>query len=151
MFAFRVCKARYAPEDGSGAALVGGRWNSPGRAVIYCGTSQAGAMLEILAHANRIKLPGAHHVARFEIPDEVPVRVVDSFALPAWDAPGMLASRAFGDAWLASRETAVLIVPSAIAQPYERNVVIDPTHPDFGRIVRRAPEPVRWDARLLVG
>lgn len=38
--------------DGTGAALVGGRWNSPGRPVIYGSLSYSCAMLEMLAHAS---------------------------------------------------------------------------------------------------
>lgn len=108
-------------------------------------------MLEILAHFNRIKLPGAHHVAVFAIPDDVPIRSVDPAGVPEWDAPGMRESRALGDAWLASRASAVLVVPSVIAQPYERNVVLDPTHSDFARITMHAPVSVAWDARLFAG
>lgn len=147
--AYRVCKRRYAPGDASGAARVGGRWNSPGRGVIYCGMSQAGSMLEILAHLNRIELPGAHHVAEFAIPDDVAITVVSPADVPDWNARGMRESRAFGDAWLASRASAALIVPCVVAQPYEQNVVIDPAHPDFARIIVQAPMPVTWDARLV--
>lgn len=105
-------------------------------------------MLEILAHSNRAVLPGAHHVAAFVIPDDVPVTVVDAADVPDWDAPGATESRAIGDRWLDRRATAVLIVPSVIAAPYERNVVIDPTHRDFALIHMHAPVRVTWDPRL---
>ena len=147
--AYRVCKARLAPGDASSAARVGGRWNSPGRAVIYCGASQAGAMLEILAHANRIKLPGAHHVAKFLIPPELQVETVHSRDVPGWDRAGVDVSRAIGDAWLAVGATAVLFVPSAIARSYEQNIVLNPVHADFARLEMTAPRAIEWDARLF--
>ncbi|MDQ6737491.1 MAG: RES family NAD+ phosphorylase [Gemmatimonadota bacterium] len=148
--AYRVCKTRHAPDDGSGAARVGGRWNSPGRAVIYCGVSQAGAMLEILAHANRIKLPGTHHVATFTIPESLSTATVNPDAVAGWDAPGSEVARKIGDAWLERGESAVLFVPSAIARPYEQNVVINPVHADYKKLVMSQPVPVIWDERLLV-
>ena len=72
LVAWRVCKVGYRPYDGTGAMLRGGRWNSAGRAVVYASDSFAGAILEILAHAVRPRtLPGAHHAARFDIPEEL--------------------------------------------------------------------------------
>lgn len=147
--AYRVCKTRYAPDDASGAARVGGRWNSPGRPVIYCGISQAGAMLEILTYANRIKLPGAHHVATFIIPADVATETVTAHDATGWDEPGSDIARSIGDAWLDRSKTAVLFVPSAIAQPYEQNVVINPAHTDFARLTMTVPVAIRWDPRLL--
>ena len=147
--AYRVCKTRHAPDDGSGAARIGGRWNSPGRAVIYCGMSQAGAMLEILAHANRVKLPGAHHVAKFTIPDSLATNSVNANDVAGWDAPGSEVARKLGDAWLERGDTAVLFVPSAIARPYEQNVVINPAHADFAKLGMIGPVVVTWDERLF--
>jgi RES domain-containing protein len=43
---YRIADERHAIWDGTGAALVGGRWNSPGRPVIYGSLSYACAMLE---------------------------------------------------------------------------------------------------------
>jgi RES domain-containing protein len=54
---FRVCRARYARLDGAGARLVGGRWNSSGRAVVYMAESIALAVLENLGHMTRQDFP----------------------------------------------------------------------------------------------
>ena len=50
--AYRIADVRQPIFDGNGAALYGGRWNSPGRRVIYAAETYAGAMLEKLAQAN---------------------------------------------------------------------------------------------------
>ena len=52
MTLWRLTKAQYAQTafDGEGARLYGGRWNSPGRAVVYLAGSLALAALEILVH-----------------------------------------------------------------------------------------------------
>ena len=106
-------------------------------------------MLEILAHANRIKLPGAHHVATFAIPDDIATSTIDAGDAEGWDDPGSDVARAIGDAWLDKGETAVLIVPSAIARPYENNVVINPAHADFTRLRMSSPVLITWDERLF--
>jgi len=58
--AYRIADRRHRIFDGAGAASFGGRWNSPGRRVIYAAETYAGAMLEILAHANIGRIPRSH-------------------------------------------------------------------------------------------
>lgn len=50
--AYRIADRRHKIFDGQGAATFGGRWNSPGRRVIYAAETFAGAMLEVLVNAN---------------------------------------------------------------------------------------------------
>jgi len=42
---YRIADSRHSPESGEGARLHGGRWNSPGRAVIYACETMTGAIL----------------------------------------------------------------------------------------------------------
>ena len=44
---YRIGDGRHPLWDGTGAALIGGRWNSPGRPLIYASLIYGGAMLEI--------------------------------------------------------------------------------------------------------
>src|SRR6266851_4258830 len=62
--AWRIVHRRFAKIafTGEGARLFGGRWNSPGRPVIYTAQSQALAALEILVHLDSEKLL-RHYVA----------------------------------------------------------------------------------------
>ena len=150
LVAHRAAKRRFPVFDGEGARLLGGRWNSPGRPVIYASTCLAGALLEILVRANRATLPGRYHCATAEIPDELAREVLDPDDLPGWDAlPDSPAARAFGDRWLQEARTAVLLVPAATARPLQRHVLLNPLHPDYARIRRRPPAPVVWDVRLV--
>jgi RES domain-containing protein len=52
MQVFRVADRRFPLFDGTGARIVGGRWNSPGRPLIYAAETFAGALLEVLVHSN---------------------------------------------------------------------------------------------------
>jgi len=149
MLCFRIGDARFPLLDGTGARLHGGRWNSPGRAVIYAAETYAGAILEILVHANLNRLPRTYAVLTIEIPDDLTVERLALSNLPGWDAPNQAVSRAFGDRWLAEARTAVLMVPSLVTQGREHNVLLNPACPEFAHLRHTGPEPVRWDERLF--
>src|SRR5204863_4532500 len=97
--------------------LQGGRWNSPGKPVIYAALSYAGAMLEQLVHASTGRVPKNLKYVVISIPAKVRVEKRSRDHLPSsWDQADCLASRAFGDEWLTSRRSAVLLVPSVVAE-----------------------------------
>ena len=77
----------------------------------------------------------------------LPAREPDE--LPGWDSPGSPESREHGDRWLAERRSAVLIVPAVTARPIGRNFLINPDHPDAGRIRVGEPFLVPWDDRIF--
>jgi RES domain-containing protein len=144
---YRIADSRHSPETGEGARLHGGRWNSPGRAVIYACETKTGAMLEKLVHTNG-RMPKHQVCAVFEAPDALKQASVEPKQLPGWAEADMIASRRAGDAWLDGAKTAVLRVPSVVFD-VERNVLINPDHPDFRRIRLVGIEPVPWDERLF--
>ena len=147
--AWRVAKRRHAPFDGTGAMLNGGRWSSPGRRVVYAADTYAGAILEILAHTLHPRtLPGPHHAVRIEFPEDV-IEMLTAEALPGWETKGSYEALEFGDQWLETGRTAVLIVPSVPSRPIGRTVLINPDHPDASRLVVSEPFAVPWDERLF--
>ena len=147
--AWRIADGRFDSLSAVGASLVGGRWNSPGLGVIYASRSFAGAMLERLARAGIGRMPRTHVAVEIAIAATVSLEQHDETSLPdAWDNADLRVARAFGDAWIRERRTAVLVVPSVVARR-EGNVLINPQHPDFSQIVAGTPEPVVWDARLF--
>lgn len=150
MRVFRVADRRFPIFDGTGARLIGGRWNSPGRPVVYAAETYAGALLEVLVHANLGRVPKTHAAIEISIPDSIRVESLDAVSLPGWDAEDQIASRAFGGEWLHTRRSAVLLVPSTILRGREHNVLINPEHSDFPQIVASAPQDVQWDKRLFV-
>lgn len=148
MKAFRIADRRFPLLDGRGAFLLGGRWNSPGRAVIYAAETLSGARLEALVHASIGELPATQAYVEIGIPAGVAIEEIRERDLPGWDAADLVASRRAGDAWLARGKSAVLLVPSRAAYD-ERNVMLDPAHPDFKRLSFSKPRPLRWDRRLF--
>lgn len=129
--------------------LHGGRWNSVGMPVIYGAETYAGAMLEVLVHANLSAPPRNQSLVRIVIPEGVAVETVAPEKLPGWDAEDAAVSRAFGDAWLRSLRSVALRVPSVVTAGREYNVMINPRHRDFARVEASTPEEVRWDVRLF--
>lgn len=149
MKCFRIGDARFPLFDGTGARLYGGRWNSPGRAVIYAAETYAGAILEILAHSNLSRLPRTHAVLTIEVPADLAVESLEASDLPGWNLPNQAISRAFGDRWLAEARSAILTVPSLVTGGREHNFLLNHAHPEFARITHSQPEPVAWDERLF--
>ena len=106
-------------------------------------------MLECLAHAGIGRVPRTHVAMEITVAAAVAVERHDLSSLPVgWDHGDLSVARAFGDAWIHERRSAVLIVPSVVARR-EGNVLLNPQHRDFARITAGLPEPVLWDARLF--
>lgn len=146
---FRISDNRHPVWDGSGAMHLGGRFNHPGRPVIYGALTFAGAMLEVLAHTRIGKIPDTHVWVAGDIPDDIAIEHHTFDSLPSgWHNHGSTEAQAFGDAWLSESRTAVLVVPSVVAR-LEFNALVNPAHPDAARIVVSSPEPVIWDERLF--
>ena len=146
---FRIGDERHPIWDGTGAALIGGRWNSPGKPVIYGSLSYSCALLEILVHANIGRIPTTQRFVVADVPDSVSVASYDEQNLPAgWDSENSASTRAFGDQWLKEGRAAVLIVPSVIAR-LDRNALVNPLHPDANQLMVTAPEKIIWDKRLF--
>jgi len=150
--AYRLCKTRHAASafTGEGARLNGGRWNSPGKAVVYTSSSLSLATLEVLVHLEDPDVFGKlFSWVSLEIPPEI-LETLEPENLPAgWNADeSSQISRAYGDAWLRSSRSAVLAVPSVVT-PGEVNYLLNPAHPDFPKILFGTPQPFRPDPRLL--
>ena len=144
--AYRVCRRIYARLDGEGARRVGGRWNSPGRPVVYMAQSVALAVLENLVHMSRQDYPTGYVVVEATIPDHV--RILDSMRFLDAKSSDPAIERRAGDEWLVSGESAVLRVPSAVVQA-DWNYLINPEHLDFAQITSAPPVPMHFDERLF--
>jgi RES domain-containing protein len=150
--AFRICKTRHLATalSGEGARLSGGRWNSPGLPVVYTSSSLSLATLEVLVHLEDPELlANLFSWIPLEIPDDL-VEWIDPASLPPeWlnDEPGP-ASRTAGDGWLKSRRSAALAVPSVVT-PGEWNILLNPAHPDFPKLLPGPAKPFRPDPRLI--
>jgi RES domain-containing protein len=126
--------SNHAALDGGGGLRAAGRWHSRGRPVVYCADSPAAALLEILVHLeiDLEDLPVRYRLLRIELPDGIAAERLDPAALPEGWKEDVMLTRRLGDAWLLSRRTARLDVPSAIV-PETWNILLNPAHPDAAR------------------
>jgi RES domain-containing protein len=144
----------YAATDlsGTGARLTGGRWNSPGRPVVYTSASMSLAVLETVVHLKSSTFPFARYLVRLEVPHALwkARRICGPDDAPAgWDAlPAGNVSRHHGDAWLAAGQPALLEVPSVVL-PEESNVLINPLHRDAHKVKATMVRPFAYDGRLI--
>jgi RES domain-containing protein len=152
MRVWRLTKAQFSPGlDGEGARLAGGRWNSPGKPVVYCSMHLSLAALEALVHVT----PAMRRREVFPELRKVGLGIPDDLVLEHWQGtaradhfPTRDESRAFGDGWLAQARAVGLLVPSAII-PEEPNLLLNPLHPDFPRIAVDSNDVFRFDDRLI--
>ncbi len=72
---WRICRRPFADLSGEGARLYGGRWNSPGRPLIYAAETAALAVLEVRVHLDLdwYTLPDDYVLASIDIGSLVPV------------------------------------------------------------------------------
>lgn len=147
---WRIVKRKYEATafDGEGASDYGGRWNSPGKRVIYTAGSKSLALLEQLVHLDSSAL-SSYVVIPVTFSDAL-LSEVDILLLPPdWKGhPAPVELRDIGDSWLDSFGSAVLRVPSAIV-PDESNYLINPDHPDFSSVEIGASVLFEIDLRLL--
>ncbi len=127
MRVWRICRKPYVDTalDGIGGIDTSGRCHTKEHPIVYTATSAALAALEVLVHVDPLTLPEGWH--------SVP-------------APASLQS--LGSSWLTSGRTAAVNVPSAIIT-VERNVLLNPRHPEAQRIRNTSDAAFTFDPRLL--
>lgn len=152
--AYRIVKSRHAASsraafDGEGARLFGGRFNSPGTAVVYAAGSESLAILEVVVHLEDAGVLPSYSLCAATFDEAVVEKLEESLLPEGWRSdPPPMAAQAVGDAWVKEERSAVLEVPSAVV-PRERNYLMNPLHPDFHAVELSEPEPFTFDERLL--
>jgi RES domain-containing protein len=139
MLVWRIWRRPFADLTGEGARLYGGRWNSPGRPLVYAAENAALAVLEVRVHLD---------LDWSVLPDDYVLMAIDLAAIPVEELAGVppdpLAS---GDAWLASGRSAHLKVASAIV-PESANILINVAHPEAKHAAIQSIRPFSFDERL---
>ena len=134
--------------SGAGAAKEPGRWNTHGEFVVYSAQTAALAVLETAAHVDSGGLPLNRFLVEIDVPASVwnARRSLDVSKLDAsWASiPAGNESVKAGSAWLKSRSSALLLVPSVIV-PEELAVLINPAHAHAARITAKVLRKFEYD------
>jgi RES domain-containing protein len=148
--AWRIVKTRHSADafSGEGARLFGGRWNSPGIAMVYTAGSTSLATLELLVHLNTSVLP-PYSICPVDF-DASLIEILDPATLPRdWrQSPPPISLQTIGDDWISRGSSVVLRVPSAVIES-ENNYLINPAHKDFKKLVIGSMEVFDLDPRFI--
>lgn len=117
--------------------------------MVYTAATLSLAVLELLVHLEPEELPEGLVSVSAAIPENLEVETIPEADLPRgwrrYPAPEEL--QRLGTSWIESGRTAVLSVPSAVI-PQERNYLLNPRHPAFGRIRIDKPQVFHFDPRM---
>ncbi|CAM3616921.1 RES domain protein [Vibrio aerogenes CECT 7868] len=145
---FRLSHTDYVDLSGRGGLYGAGRWHEKGSLICYTASSRSLCVLERLVHESMADMPSLMMMTIW-IPDDVSVLRRSVQQLPAgWDAmPENGTARAVGQAFLEENQALLLQVPSVIVRD-EFNYMINPQHPDSGKIQIVETSPYYYDSRL---
>jgi RES domain-containing protein len=135
--------------QGYGSTLGNSRWHTKGmQQVVYAASNRALCQLEKRVHCNGAN-PNNQALMQLDIPHHCPLMAAIDLGLPADWQSNEAATQALGLSWLASLSSLGLWVPSYI-EPSEMNLLINPAHPDYPKIVLTIERyPFRFDPRLF--
>jgi len=143
MFVYRICRRLHTSLDGEGARLWGGRSNSPGKSAIYTSAHLSLAALEYFVHVDPSILPADLVWMKIEIDDGCSAET-----FPEKAAPEPSTAAKFGDDWLLTKRSLILIVPSVVLS-IELNVIINPAHPEMTSVKTAEVHPFEFDGRMF--
>jgi RES domain-containing protein len=135
--------------SGNGAKLFGGRWNSIGLPALYTTEHISLAVLEILVHIKSYRRPLDYHLITIDVPDTVSLVPIDLQKLKKDWKDDCEYLQVMGDEFLKMNHSLILKVPSAIIEN-ECNFIINPAHPDAGKIKIRSAKQFIFDKRLYL-
>ena len=149
--AWRIVRAAHGNSafSGDGARIYGGRWNSPGTAVIYVSEHESLAALELFVHLTPLSPDDRYRSFRLEWEDKLTEYFLVKNLPVNWNAePPTIQTMQIGDDWVQAGKSVALGVPSVLSRS-EMNFLLNPKHPDFKKIKISQPVEYRFDSRLL--
>lgn len=142
--------SNHATLVGEGGLIASARWHTQGHPILYLAETPAGALVEVLVHLelDPAHMPRSYKLLKAEAPNDISRQEIGKAVLAQNWTQDPLATRTLGDEWLRSRATALLRVPSAIV-PETFNLLLNPHHPEAGRVRIVSHRDYPWDKRLL--
>lgn len=149
MIVFRISNSLYNNDiSGSGAKLMGSRWNSKGIPLLYTSQFISLAVLEMLVNTNFKDYAMALDLMYIYFPEEQATTNIDLKNLKMNWKDDLGYTRFIGDEFIKQKEFLILKVPSAVIQE-EYNYLANPLHPDFKKIKITKTKSFWPDERLF--
>ncbi len=149
MIVYRIANTAYSNDiSGTGAKLLGGRWNSRGIPILYTSGHISLALLEMLVNTQFKDYAIPLDLLSIQFPDSIELAEVSSKKLKKDWIKDFEYTRFIGDEFLKDKQRLVLKIPSAVI-PEEHNFLINPLHPDFKKVKILDTRSFRTDVRLF--
>ena len=139
--------SRHHDLSGAGGLRAPGRWHGSGSRVVYLADTPAGALLESCVHTSAGDVPPKYTLLAVFVPDGVAVETANPGTLPANWIDSVEVTREIGSAWLRSRRSALLRVPSALV-PATFNYLLNPLQADAVLLRIESAYEYPFDARI---
>jgi RES domain-containing protein len=106
--------------------------------------------MEVFVHLAAGVVPPNHVLIRIDVPDDIAAAAEAVTSPPSdWQRmPVPSSTRDLGTSWARSNRSVLLRVPSVVI-PAEPNFLINPQHPDFGRISAQVDGEFKFDPRMI--
>lgn len=146
MILWRLAHKDYIKLDGIGAKIGGGRWNSPGRPVVYTSSHLSLAVLELMVHleVDAEDIPDDYVSIEIETPDNIYIKKMRKKI----DIHDTDATQAYGDEWIKSAKAQGLEVKSVVISQ-ETNILLNPNHADMNAVKIKKIKSFEFDPRLF--
>jgi RES domain-containing protein len=148
MTVYRFTKEVYSHNiSGKGAKQWGGRWNSPGLAVVYTSCSISLSLLELFVYQSSYEEILVNSLMKINVPD-IFVQAISANSLKRNWQHDIDYCRFIGNEFLQNNKSLMLKVPSAII-PEEYNILINPRHTAFKECSLISSGIFEFDSRLF--
>lgn len=150
MHVYRIQKAKYAGDiSGPRSTLVSGRWHQAGKhPILYTSSNISLAILECLVHLPTVVKPPDLVLLTLDIPDRGIIKMETKDLPENSDKKGYFDDvQRWGTSWLQSLSSLAIIVSSVTSPDY--NILLNPSHPDFGSVKITDSKPITLDDRLI--
>jgi RES domain-containing protein len=149
MLVYRLSQKKYSQDlNGTGAFLYGGRWNHAETYMLYTAQHISLSVLEILVHIKISSFEVPYSLITFQLPEIKYKEILSDKLKKNWDTD-MEYTQQIGNDFLQNNAFLYMMIPSIVI-PQEKNILINPLHPDAKKIKIIKTEDFKFDKRLLL-
>ncbi len=149
MIVYRISNALYSNDlSGTGAKLMGGRWNSKGIPILYTSEHISLALLEMLVNTQFKDFIIPLDLLNIQVPETASISEISLSKLKKDWVTDFGYTAFIGDEFIKDKQSLLLKVPSAVIHE-EFNYLINPLHADFKKIKITDTRSFKTDERLF--
>ena len=149
MIVFRIANTAFSDDlSGTGAKLLGGRWNSRGMPILYTSGHISLALVEMLVNTQFKDYIIPLDLLSIQLPENIEFAEISFKKLKTNWVKDFEYTRFMGDEFLKDKQSLLLKIPSAVIHE-EHNFLVNPLHPDFKKVKIVKTRSFKTDERLF--